>query len=129
MARIDPKRGEIWRVKFPQRKGQEIGKERPAVVMNAHGAGRADMRIVIPITTGRPSFTNYYWMTGIRASLTNGLQHDSFADASQVQAVSLERFGAARVGIIDTLKLQEKVAASVALAVGHRPRSGKRKRK
>ena len=128
MAKIDPKRGEVWKLRKVKTVGQEIGKGRRVVVMNVRKAGRQEMRIIIPITTGRDNYDNLFWMTRIPSDSANGLDHDSFADASQIQAVSLKRFSE-QTGVIQSQELLDKMAAAIVLSVGYSPGNRKRKRR
>ncbi|MFI5455521.1 MAG: type II toxin-antitoxin system PemK/MazF family toxin [Isosphaerales bacterium] len=54
-----PKRGEIWQVRFDPSIGAEIRKQRPAVVMNLDGIGKLPLRIVVPITDWQPAFASF----------------------------------------------------------------------
>jgi mRNA interferase MazF len=112
-------RGDIWNVNFDPPVGAEIRKIRPAVVMSVAGAGRLPLHIIVPITTGDPRFHQYFWMIAIPVSTTNGLDHDSFADAFQVKSVSVNRFVSKR-GILTRSQLDE-IAAGIALCVGYAP--------
>jgi len=128
MDATDPRRGEIWRVRFDRTLGQEIRKERRALVMNVPGVGRDKMRIVVPITTGDERYEYLFWMTRIRKDSTNGLEHDSFADASQIQAVSLKRF-TSQVGALRLPAQLDSVADAIALCIGQGKNKKKRRRK
>lgn len=127
MPSIDPVRGDIWRIKSNRTSGQEIRKERHFVVMNAPKAGRQKMRIVVPITTGRESHENLFWMVRILADASNRLDHDSFVDASQIKAVSVRRF-IEQTGVLESHAQLDKIAAAIALCVGYSPQNRKRKR-
>ena len=128
MQSTNPERGDIWNVKSSSTSGQEIRKDRHVVVMNVPQAGRQKMRIVVPITTGRESHENLFWMIRIRADTSNSFDHDSFVDASQIQGVSVLRFGE-QIGVLESQKQLEKIAAAIALCVGYSPQNRKRKRK
>lgn len=128
MGVIDPKRGEIWKVTFDKAVGQEIRKPRRALVMNMPKAGRKEMRILVPITTGHERFDNLSWMVRVRADTANGLDHDSFADASQVQPASLKRF-IEQMGVIQSQSLLAQISAAIALCVGYSPKKRGRKRR
>ena len=118
MANIDPKRGEIWYINFDKTRGDEISNPHSALVMNVEDAGRLELRMVVPITTGNPGFLKHFWMVGIRANPTNGLDHDSFLDTFQFKSVSLERFKYRR-GYIKSHKLLNEVLAAIALCIGY----------
>lgn len=112
-------RGQVWDVKFDPQVGAEIGKVRPAVVMSIAGVGRLPLHIVVPITTGRPSFNQFPWMLPIAANPRSGLDHDSFADAFQVKSVAIERFIKQR-GALSQQELDE-LATIIAYCVGYKP--------
>jgi mRNA interferase MazF len=114
-------RGQIWDVKFDPQVGDEIGKIRPAVVMNIPSAGRLALHIVVPITTGKPSFAQLFWMLPLKATARTGLDHDSFADAFQVKSVSVARFIKQR-GTLSQAEIDE-LAAIIAFCVGFIPPS------
>lgn len=128
MAVSDSQRGEIWMVTFREAVGQEIGKSRPALVMNKPGYGRSKLRIVVPITTGNERHANLPWMKRIQADSNNQLDHDSFADASQVQPASIKRF-LKRLGTIQDTKVMNQIAAAVALCVGHSNKQSRNRRR
>lgn len=96
--------------------------------MNVPRVGRDRMRIVVPITTGDDRHEHLFWMTRIRRDSTNGLEHDSFADASQIQAVSLKRF-TSQVGALRLPAQLDYVADAIALCIGHGKSKNKRRRK
>jgi mRNA interferase MazF len=112
-------RGEVWDLKFDPQVGSEIGKIRPAVMMNIPSVGRLPLHIVVPITTGHANFSKLFWMIPIQASPSNGLAHDSFADAFQVKSVAAERFVQKR-GILSQAELDE-IATVIAHCVGYVP--------
>lgn len=121
MSAVNPKRGDIWKVRSDKTVGQEIRKGRRVLFMNVPRAGRKEMRIVVPITTGEEKYNTVFWMTRIRADSTNRLDHDSFADASQMQAVSLKRF-TEQMGVIESQKQLDLVSAAIALCIGYSKR-------
>ncbi|MBK8027677.1 MAG: type II toxin-antitoxin system PemK/MazF family toxin [Chloroflexi bacterium] len=110
-------RGQVWNVEFDPQVVSEIRKIRPAVVMSLPTVGRPSLHIVVPITTGRPVATSF-WMLPIAATSRNGLDHDSFADGSQVKSVSAERIRKYR-GTLSQQELDE-LAAIIAFCVGYR---------
>ena len=117
MSNIDPKRGEIWHINFDRTRGDEMSDLRPALVVNVKDAGRLNLRMVVPISTGNPGFNKHFWMVGIRANSSNGLGHDSFLDTFQLKSVSLDRFQYRR-GHITSKKLLNDVLAAIALCIG-----------
>lgn len=112
-------RGHIWDVQFDPQVGAEIGKIRPAVIISMAGIGRLPLHIVVPITTGAPHFSQYFWMVPIAATPQTGLAHDSFADTFQVKSVSIERLIQPRGLLSQTLV--DKLAAAIALCIGYAP--------
>ncbi len=119
MPVVDPKRGEIWTINFDPTVGQEIRKIRPALVMSVRKAGRSSLRMVVPITTGKPQFQRLFWMVEIRANSTNGLNHDSFANTFQFKSISVDRFER-RLGKITSKPLLYEVASAIVLCIGYR---------
>ena len=117
MARVpQPRRGEIWQVRFDPSIGAEIRKQRPAVVLNPDGTGKLPLRIVVPITDWQPAFGSLSWFVFLRASADHGLSKDSGADAFQVKSVSESRF-VRKLGVVTDDELDE-IASAVALCVG-----------
>lgn len=49
-----PVRGEVWSIRFDPTEGAEMGKTRPAVVVNPPSVGRLPLRIVVPVTEWSP---------------------------------------------------------------------------
>lgn len=128
MAVSDPQRGEIWIVTFREAIGQEIRKTRPALVINMPKYGRKELRIVVPITTGHENYANLAWMISVKADSANSLDHDSYADASQVQPASMKRF-VNKLGTVQDSKVMNQIAAAVALCVGHSNKQSRGRRK
>ena len=118
MEFVDPRRGEIWNVNFDRTRGDEISKEHPALVMNISEAGRLNLRMVVPVTTGNPGFLRQFWMVGIRANATNGLDHYSYADTFQLKSVSVNRFVDKR-GEVTSQALLRDIVAAIALCIGY----------
>ena len=87
-----PNRGEIWWIRFDPSEGAEIGKTRPAVVVNVPSVGRLRLRIVVPITDWQPKWITVPWLVYLKKNQRNGLKKDSAADCFQVKSVSLNRF-------------------------------------
>ena len=56
-----PSRGEIWLIDFDPAVGAEIRKLRPAVVMSVDAIGRLPLRLVVPITDWKDSYSQYPW--------------------------------------------------------------------
>ena len=111
-----PTRGEIWWIRFDPSEGAEIGKTRPAVVVNVPSVGRLPLRIVVPITDWQPKWSTVPWLVYLRANHRNGLKKDSAADCFQVKSVSLNRLESL-IGRLNAEEV-EQVSAGVALCVG-----------
>ncbi|MFM7023653.1 MAG: type II toxin-antitoxin system PemK/MazF family toxin [Flavobacteriales bacterium] len=83
------KQWEIWNVDFNPTRGQEINKERPAIVINDQRLGALDLKIVVPITDVKNPNA---WHQLIKHSKKNGLIKDSAADCFQLKSISGDRF-------------------------------------
>ena len=112
-----PTRGEVWWVNFDPSKGEEIAKQRPAVVVSANSVGALALRIVVPITGWRPQYAGQPWTIEIKATRQNGLTKDSAADAFQVKSVSTSRF-VSRIGTLTAQQLDD-IAAAIALCIDY----------
>jgi len=110
MTISQPRRGEIWRVQFNPTKGDEIQKIRPAIVLSADGLSGLNLRLVVPITGWKASFTNIPWIVQIAPSSENGLTKVSAANPLQTRSVSLERF-TEKLGVLKEIKLEAVVLA------------------
>lgn len=86
------KQGEVWLVKFFPKTGAEISKQRPAVVASHDEIGRLPLKIVVPVTDWKHSYTNYPWMIRIEDSTENGLSKPSAIDCFQVKNFADQRF-------------------------------------
>jgi mRNA interferase MazF len=113
----DPKRGEVWLVRFDPSVGAEIQKVRPAVVVSVNSVGRLPLRILVPITDWQARYAPFVWMVPLPASRANGLARDSAADTFQVKSVSTDRF-VQRLGFLSDEEM-ESIAAGVAMCVGY----------
>jgi len=115
-TRPQPRRGEVWTLQFDPTKGAEIGKTRPAVVVNPPSIGRLPLRIVVPITAWKTSFAAVPWLVYLKPTKGNGIRKESAADCFQVKSVSLARF----VDCLGTLRADEieEISAAIALCVG-----------
>ena len=111
-----PKRGEVWDVNFDPAQDAEIGKRRPAVVINEDAIGRLPLRIVVPITDWKPAYASYPWFVHLMPSATNGLAKESGADAFQVKSISEKRLAKCR-GVLPAADL-DNIAAAIAICVG-----------
>ena len=110
-----PLRGEVWRVEFNPVKGDEINKLRPAIVISTDSFNPLKTKLVVPLTTWQEKFSNAQWMVRIVADASNGLDHDSAADALQLRCVSYERF-ITKLGMIQASVLDE-IATAIAIVI------------
>jgi len=69
----------------------------------------------VPLTTWQEKFSNAQWMVKIVADDSNGLDHDSAADALQLRCVSYERF-ITKLGMIQASVLDE-IATAIAIVI------------
>jgi len=107
----------VWLLRFDPTRGAEIGKTRPAVVVNPKSVGRLPLRIVVPVTEWAAKYANVPWLVYLRPQRGNGLSKDSAADCFQVKSVSIGRF-VKKVGDLRADELEE-ISAAVALCVGN----------
>jgi mRNA interferase MazF len=107
-----PKRGEIWLVDLEPAKGDELKKQRPAVVISSNDLGALSIKLVTPLTTWNPSFQNKVWHVQIAPDKGNGLSQLSSADTLQTRSVSLKRF-VRRLGIVNQETLEKLIAGLV----------------
>jgi mRNA interferase MazF len=112
----DPRRGEVWLIRFDPTKGAEVGKTRPAVVMNIPAVGRLPLRMVVPITGWKDNWATTPWLIHILPGKRNGLTKASAADAFQAKSLSIERFQK-RLGVLKADEV-EQIAAAICLCVG-----------
>lgn len=111
-----PTRGEIWWIRFDPSEGAEIGKTRPAVIVNVPSVGRLPLRIVVRITDWQPKWATVPWLVYLKKNNRNGVKKDSAADCFQVKSVSLNWFESL-IGRLHAEEI-EQVCAGVALCVG-----------
>jgi mRNA interferase MazF len=110
-----PARGDVWLVEFDPVKGDEIKKNRPAVVISTDAFNPLKTKLVVPLTSWQEKFANAQWMVKIIADAGNGLEHDSAADALQLRCVSYQRF-ISKLGMVPAPILDE-IAAAIAIVI------------
>ena len=84
-------RGEIWIVCLDPTVGKEINKSRPAVVVNNSNVGRLPLKIIVPITEWKDTYSQARWFVHLMPTENNGLAKESAADALQVRSVGESR--------------------------------------
>ncbi|WP_283250168.1 type II toxin-antitoxin system PemK/MazF family toxin [Antribacter soli] len=91
------RRGDIWFVDLDPARGSEANKVRPVVIVSNdarnRGASKSGRGVltVVPLTKSTARVLPFQVL--VRASAGTGLTHDSKAQAEQVRAVDVERFG------------------------------------
>ncbi|WP_158373342.1 type II toxin-antitoxin system PemK/MazF family toxin [Cellulosimicrobium cellulans] len=92
------RRGEIWTVDFHPVVGAEADKRtRPAVIVSGDGRNKASERTgrgvvtVVPLTSNTARVLAFQVL--VPAERRNGLAADSKAQAEQIRAVDVSRFG------------------------------------
>jgi len=110
-----PKRGDIWLVDFNPTRGDEIQKQRPAVVVSSNAMGKLQIKLVAPITGWKPAFAGNVWHARVIPDTFNGLDKESAADVLQLRGVDTQRF-IRYVGRV-TPAVMEEVAAAIAAVV------------
>jgi mRNA interferase MazF len=110
---MNPRRGEIWMVNFEPQTGDEIQKERPAVVLNLPVEQVFQLRLVVPFTGWQPFFAGR--ITKVQPSIRNGLAKASAADLLQIRSVSTLRFRR-KVGDLEAPTLS-RIASCVAVFI------------
>lgn len=98
------KQGEIWLVKFNPQVGSEIGKTRPALVVDENIFDKLKTRLVIPITSWQDKFSKFLWYVPIDNFSHVGLEHKSAYDCRQLKSFSHQRF-VKKIGQIDETSL------------------------
>ena len=114
-SKLLPIRGDIWCVEFDPVKGDEIRKSRPSIVISSDAFRPLKTKLVVPLTSWQEKFAISQWMVKIVADASNGLDHDSAADALQLRCVSYERF-TLKLGMVPAPVLDE-IAAAIAIVI------------
>ncbi len=85
------RKGDIWLYSPDPTVGDEIGKTRPAVIVNNDEIGTLRLKIIVPITSWNDVFSGVQWMVRLEPTAENGLSKLSAADSFQVRSVSQQR--------------------------------------
>jgi mRNA interferase MazF len=99
-------RGEIWLVRLSPTIDREIGKTRPAVIVNDRRIGVLPLKVIVPITDWKDAFAARPWMVYLEPSLDNGLTKVSGADTFQVRSVSESRL-IKHLGQLDEVRMHD----------------------
>ena len=81
-------RGEVWLVNLNPTLDREMGKTRPAVIINNDLVGILPLKVIVPITDWKERYTNRPWMVKLEADNSNGLTKNSAVDTFQVRSLS-----------------------------------------
>ena len=111
-----PKRGEVWLIDFDPAVGAEIRKARPAIVISVDSVGRLPLRLVVPVTDWKPTYSGLAWFVELPTTPDNGLTNPSGADGFQTKSLSVDRF-VRRLGRV-TNSPAEQIAETIALCIG-----------
>jgi mRNA interferase MazF len=84
-------RGQIWLYDSNPSVGDEIGKIRPAIIVNNDAVGVLRLKIVVPITGWNNAFVDVPWLVRIEPDAENGLSKTPVADTFQVRSISQQR--------------------------------------
>ncbi len=111
------KRSEIWLINLDPTIGSEIGKTRPALIVNDDELGILPLRIVVPLTDWKDRYYNAIWMVKIETNSRNNLTKDSAADCFQVRSLSNNRL-IRKLGEVDSvIMLQVEKGLAKILAI------------
>ncbi len=105
-GKISIKRGEIWLINLDPTIGAEIKKTRPAVIVNDDALGKLPLKIIVPLTDWKDTYSQAPWMVQIPRDPENNLTKTSSADCFQVRSVSENRFGK-KLGNISTPQIKQ----------------------
>ena len=100
------KQSDIWLIDLDPTKGAEIRKERPAIIVNDNRLGKLPLKVIIPITDWKESYSIAPWMVKIEPTSNNGLSKISSADCFQIRSISQLRL-IKKLGSIDESILNE----------------------
>jgi len=103
-----PLRGEVWLIDFDPTVGDEIKKQRPAVVLNSDSIGRLSIKLVAPFTGWKHYFFRNLWHVRVAPDSTNGLSKVSAVDTLQLRGVDQQRF-IRKLGDLSASTLEEIV--------------------
>jgi len=104
------KQGEIWEINLSPTVGAEIKKKRPAVIINDDAIGVLPLRVIVPLTSWKESFSGAVWMVKILPDSDNKLKKVSAIDCFQIRSISTRRF-IKKIGFVSSNVLDEIKAA------------------
>jgi mRNA interferase MazF len=107
---MNPNRGEIWLVNLDPTIGVEIKKTRPAIIVSSNTIGKLPLKLVVPITDWKNTFSHNLWHIRLEPTSENGLIKVSAADTLQLRSIDQRRF-VRKLGVLSSLDLQEVILA------------------
>jgi mRNA interferase MazF len=110
-------RGEIWRVRFDPIEGSEIGKTRPALVLQNDLGNRYANTTIVAAVTGR--IKDLPTLVEVEPSKLNGLRQDCAINLSHIRTVNQSRL-ISRVGRLEDdyfPKIQRAILISLGFSV------------
>jgi mRNA interferase MazF len=84
-------RGESWLVNLEPTVDSEIRKTRPCTIVNDDAIGVLPLKVIVPITDWKETFSIRPWMVRIEPNHENGLIKSSAADTFQIRSVAESR--------------------------------------
>ena len=103
-------RGEVWLVNLNPTIDREMGKTRPAVIVNNDVVGILPLKVIVPITDWKEKYANRPWMVKLEANSNNRLNKNSAADTFQVRSLSQNRL-VKKLGQLNNFEMVEITAA------------------
>lgn len=107
-------RGEVWLLDLEPTVGAEIRKVRPVIIVNSNSIKVLPLKVIVPVTEWKETFTNANWKVRLEPDQTNGLNKTSAADVFQVRSVSEQRF-IRRLGALSETDMEAIAKALVAV--------------
>ena len=108
-------RGEVWLINLNPTLDREMGKIRPAVIINNDVVGILPLKVIVPITDWKERYISRPWMVKLEANKSNGLTKNSAADTFQVRSLSQKRL-IKKLGKLDSLEIA-KITKALAIVL------------
>ena len=103
-------RGEVWLVNLNPTIDREIGKTRPAVIVNNDAVGILPLKVIVPVTNWKERYATRPWMVKLETNNSNGLTKNSAVDTFQVRSLSKNRL-IKKPGQLNNSKMEEITSA------------------
>lgn len=114
---MNPKRGEIWLVKFNPQVVTEIMKTRPAVVLTIKRFERRSTRVLVPMMDYKDHHDGMIFYLVLEPTKRNNIDKKSTVDCLQVKSFDMARF-VYKIGEITEAEVTE-MSKVVSYIVGH----------